>query len=86
MLTTLLELSLQIMDFARGSRRGTMADAVKLTEANRNTLKQHFRNLAAPEHLQQQGTELGFGMGWGEAGSSGADEIHFARSLDSIGS
>lgn len=30
------------MGFALDHGRVTMADAVKLTEANRNTLKQHF--------------------------------------------
>lgn len=43
---------------------------MKLTEANRNTLKQHFRNLVARGHLQQQVSGRGFGMGWGEVGFS----------------
>ena len=46
-LATLPELSLQIVKFAREHGRVTMADAVKLTDANRKTLKQHFRNLVA---------------------------------------
>ena len=58
-LTTLPELSLQIVEFAREHGRVTMADAVKLTEANRNTLKQHFRNLVVRGHLQQQGSGRG---------------------------
>ena len=58
-LATLLELSLQIVEFAREHGRVTMADAVKLTEANRNTLKQHFRNLVARGHLQQRGSGRG---------------------------
>ena len=37
-LAALPELSLQIVEFAREHGRVTMADAVKLTEANRNTL------------------------------------------------
>ena len=56
MLATLRELSLQVIEFAREYGRVTMADAVKLTEANRNTLKQHFRNLVARGYLQQQGS------------------------------
>ena len=43
-----------------------MADAVKLTEANRNTLKQHFRNLVARGICSSRGAGVGFGMSWGE--------------------
>ena len=64
-LATLPELSLQIVEFAREHGRVTMADAVKLTEANRNTLKQHFRNLVARGHLQQQGSGRGVWYGVG---------------------
>jgi Fic family protein len=64
-LATLPELSLQIVEFAREHGRVTMADAVKLTEANRNTLKQHFRNLVARGHLQQQGSGRGVWYGLG---------------------
>ena len=65
MLATLRELSLQVIEFAREYGRVTMADAVKLTEANRNTLKQHFRNLVARGHLRQQGNGRGV---WYELG------------------
>ncbi len=58
-LATLPELSLQIVEFAREHGRVTMADAVRLTEANRNTLKQHFRNLVARGYLQQRGSGRG---------------------------
>ena len=58
-LATIPELSLHIVEFARGHGRVTMADAVKLTQANRNTLKQHFRNLVARGHLQQRGSGRG---------------------------
>ncbi len=64
-LATLPELSLQIVEFAREHGRVTMADAVKLTEANRNTLKQHFRNLVTKGHLQQQGSGRGVWYGLG---------------------
>ena len=64
-LATLSELSLQIVEFAREHGRVTMADAVKLTEANRNTLKQHFRNLVARGHLKQQGSGRGVWYGLG---------------------
>ena len=58
-LATLPELSLHIVEFAREHGRVTMADAIKLTNASRNTLKQHFRNLVARGHLQQQGSGRG---------------------------
>ena len=58
-LATLPELSLHIVEFAREHGRVTMADAIKLTGASRNTLKQHFRNLVARGHLQQQGSGRG---------------------------
>ena len=64
-LAALPELSLQIVEFAREHGRVTMADAVKLTEANRNTLKQHFRNLVARRHLRQQGSGRGVWYGSG---------------------
>jgi predicted HTH transcriptional regulator len=58
-LATLPELSLQIMEFTREHGRITMAGAVKLTGANRNTLKQHFRALVEQGHLQTQGQGRG---------------------------
>ena len=64
-LAALTDLSLKIVEFAREHGRVTMADAVKLTEANRNTLKQHFRNLVALGHLQQQGSGRGVWYGLG---------------------
>lgn len=64
-LATLPELSLQIVEFAREHGRVTMADAVKLTQANRNTLKQHFRNLVARRHLQLRGSGRGAWYGLG---------------------
>jgi Fic family protein len=48
-------LSLQIVEFAREHGRITMGDAIRLTGASRNTLKQHFRALAEQNHLKQQG-------------------------------
>lgn len=58
-LAALPELSLQIMEFTREHGRITMAGAVKLTGANRNTLKQHFRALVEQGHLQTQGQGRG---------------------------
>ncbi len=54
-LAALPELSLKIVEFAREHGRVTMGDAMKLTGASRNTLKQHLRNLVEQEHLKQQG-------------------------------
>lgn len=48
-------LSLQIVQFTREHGRITMADAVRLTGANRNTLKQHLRALVAQNQLKPQG-------------------------------
>jgi Fic family protein len=64
-LASLPELSLQIVEFAREHGRITMAEAIKLTGSSRNTLKQHFRELVAREHLALHGSGRGvwYGMG-----------------------
>ena len=54
-LAALPELSLQIVEFAREHGRVTMADAIRLTGSNRNTLKQHLRALVERGSLAQQG-------------------------------
>ena len=56
---TLAELSLQIVEFARGHGRVTMAEAMKLTGSSRNTLKQHFRALVVRGHLRAHGAGRG---------------------------
>lgn len=61
--TILHEVSLQVTEFAREQRRVMVADALKLTEANRNTLKQRFQNLVARGHLQHQGSGRGVWYG-----------------------
>lgn len=43
------------MKFAREHGRVTMMDAIKLTGASCNTLKQHFRDLTGRNHLEQHG-------------------------------
>lgn len=58
-LATLPELSLQIVEFAREHGRVTIGDAIKLTGANRNTLKEHFRNLTKRGSLNQHGSGRG---------------------------
>ena len=47
-LAALPELSLHIVEFAREHGRVTMGDAMKLTGASRNTLKQHFSSSNRP--------------------------------------
>lgn len=58
-LATLPELSLQIIEFARGHGRITISEAISLTGANRNTLKQHFRALVAQGYLALHGSGRG---------------------------
>lgn len=58
-LATLPELSLQILEFAREHGRITIGEAIKLTGASRNTLKQHFRSLVERRHLNQLGSGRG---------------------------
>ena len=54
-LAPLPALSLQIVEFAREHGRVTMGDIIRLTGANRNTLKQHFRALVERGQIKQQG-------------------------------
>lgn len=58
-LATLPDLSLKIVEFAREHGRVTMADSIKLTGSNRNTLKQHFRNLVQQGYLRVRGQGRG---------------------------
>ena len=58
-LAALPALALQIVEFAREHGRITMGEAIKLTSASRNTLKQHFRALVEQGHLKQQGRGRG---------------------------
>lgn len=58
-LAALPELSLQVVEFAREHGRVTIGDAIKLTGASRNTLKQHFRALVECGHLNQRGSGRG---------------------------
>ena len=58
-LATLPDLSLRIVEFAREHGRVRIGEAIKLTGASRNTLKQHFRALVERGHLNQQGAGRG---------------------------
>ncbi len=53
------ELAAKIVELTREQGRLTMSDAVKLTGANRNTLKQHFRTLVNDGHLELHGQARG---------------------------
>ena len=58
-LATMPELSLQIVEFAREHGRVKMGEAIKLTGASRNTLKQHFRALVERGTINQHGSGRG---------------------------
>jgi len=58
-LAALPELSLAVVEFAREHGRITIGEAIKLTGASRNTLKQHFRTLVERGHLNQHGSGRG---------------------------
>nr|NDG08316.1 Fic family protein [Oxalobacteraceae bacterium] len=62
-LAALPELSLRIVEFAREHGRVTMMDAIKLTGASRNTLKQHFRAMTERNHLELRGSGRGVWYG-----------------------
>ena len=59
MMATLPELAVQIIDHARQHGRVTMSDAIKVTGASRNTLKEQFRRLLEQGHLAQHGKGKG---------------------------
>lgn len=59
LLSSLPDLSLKIVEFAREHGRVTMSEVIKLTGSNRNTLKLHFRNLVEQGRLNQLGSGRG---------------------------
>ena len=56
---SLPEVSAQLLDLVRDHGRLTIGDAERLTNQNRNTLKQHFRTLVADGHLNLNGAGRG---------------------------
>ncbi|MCF6226956.1 MAG: Fic family protein [Xanthomonadales bacterium] len=58
-LASLPELSVQILEQARGHGRVTIGDMIKLTGISRNTLKGHFRILINKGHLEMHGSGRG---------------------------
>lgn len=63
MLAALPVLSMQIVEFVREHGRITMAEALRLGGASRNTLKPHFRDLVERRHLEQHGSGRGVWYG-----------------------
>ena len=59
MLGALPELSVQILELAQEHGRMTIRDVVKITGANRNTVKKHLQSLVTASHLFQHGTGKG---------------------------
>jgi Fic family protein len=58
-LTSLPELSVRILEYAREHGRVTMADMIRLTGVSRNTLKEHFRKLIDMQQLALHGNKKG---------------------------
>jgi predicted HTH transcriptional regulator len=61
---TLPELSLQIMDAAKERGRITIGEIVRLSRANRNTVKKHLASLVEARHLTQHGVGKGTWYGF----------------------
>jgi Fic family protein len=59
MLAVMPELALKMVDQARAHGRVTIGEAVTLTGASRNTLKEHLRMLVERRHLVQHGRGRG---------------------------
>ncbi|WP_299832256.1 Fic family protein [uncultured Roseobacter sp.] len=59
MMGALPELAAELVQLTRDHGRLTMAEAARLTGANRNTLKQHFRKLVEDGHLKLHGRARG---------------------------
>jgi Fic family protein len=53
------ELSMQILELCRERGRVTVADATKVTGANRNTIKDHLKALTKAGHIEQHGAGRG---------------------------
>lgn len=59
LMAKLPELSLQIMDYVRNHGRITMSEATTIIQANRNTLKLHFKKLLKRNLLVLEGKGRG---------------------------
>lgn len=65
LLHRLPELSVQLLELAREHGRLTLAEAVRVTGANRNTLKDHLQKLTRAGHLTRHGSGRGSWYGLG---------------------
>jgi hypothetical protein len=63
-------MDLKIIEFVREHGRVSMADVVRVTGANRNTLKVRLRGLVEKGHLVRHGAGKGAGMGWGDGSAN----------------
>ena len=63
---SLPELSARILELCKGHGRVTVAEAVKATGANRNTIKDHLRKLTRMGHLRRHGAGRGAWYGLGQ--------------------
>ena len=59
MIGTLPALSIRILELAKAHGTITNSQIVKLTGANRNTVKKHLQSLVLSNHLSQHGTGKG---------------------------
>lgn len=59
LLGDLPDLSVRILELARGHGRVTVAEAVRATGASRNTIKDHVKALTAKGHLERHGAGRG---------------------------
>ncbi len=64
LLGDLPELSVQILELSRSRGRVTVAEAVKTTGANRNTIKDHIKALTHAGHLRRHGAGRGSWYGF----------------------
>ncbi|MBL7692806.1 MAG: Fic family protein [Flavipsychrobacter sp.] len=59
LLTTMPELSLQIIGIIKSRGRTTISEIVTITGANRNTIKKHLESLATNNQIEKHGTTKG---------------------------
>ncbi|MBX2921797.1 MAG: Fic family protein [Chitinophagaceae bacterium] len=59
LMTTLPELSIEILELIKSRGRITIGEIVTLTNANRNTVKKHLESLVQNNYLQKNGTGKG---------------------------
>jgi len=53
------ELSVKILELCRNRGRVTVADAIKVTGASRNAIKDHIKTLTNTGHIERHGTGRG---------------------------